>query len=67
MFTLIVKEIKPVLFAVYNVTVSAYKLRKPDYVAYHMEGMEKNIRKYEIYLPLTSQGAENSNIAEIPM
>ena len=51
------KEIKYLLFAVYNVTMSASKLRKPDYVACLMVEMEKDISKYERFLPRTSQDA----------
>ena len=65
MFTLIVKEIKPVLFAVYNVTVSASKLTNHDYMSCHIIDTEKYISKYKICLPQTSQDAENSNTAEI--
>ena len=40
-----VKEIKSLLFAVYNVTISASKIRNPDYVAYLMSDTEKDISK----------------------
>ena len=61
------KEIRYLLVDVYNVTMYAYKLRKLDYVASLMVEMEKDIRKYEILLPRTSQDAENSNTAKIPV
>ena len=62
-----VKDIKSLLFSVYNIIMSAYKLINPDYVACLMADMEKDIRKYE-RLPLqTSQDAENINIAKIPV
>ena len=67
MSALNVKEIKYLLFAVYNVTMSASKLRKPYYVACLMSEMEKDISKYERFLPRTSQDAENSNTAKIPV
>ena len=67
MSALTVKDIKYVLFAVYNVTMSASKLRKPYYVACLMSEMEKDISKYERFLPLTSQDAQNSNTAEFPI
>ena len=67
MSALTVKEIKSLLFAVYNVTMSASKLRKPDYVARLMAEMEKDISKYERFLPRASQDAENSNTAKIPV
>ena len=54
---LTVKGIKYLLFAAYNVTISASKLRKPEYVACLMAEMEKDISKYETFLPLTSQDA----------
>ena len=52
---------------VYNVTVSDYKHRKPDYVACLMAEMEKDISKYERFLPRASQDAENSNTTKIPV
>ena len=67
MSALTVKYIKYVLFAVYNVTMSASKFRKPDYVDCLMADMEKDISKYEIFLPRTSQYAENSNTSKIPV
>ena len=47
--------------------MSYSKLRNPDYVACLMVDMEKDIIKYEILPPRTSQDAENSNTAEIPV
>ena len=67
MSALNVKEIKYLFFAVYNVTMSYSKLRNPDYVDCLMAEMEKDIIKYEILLPRTSQDAENSNTSEIPV
>ena len=45
MSTLTVKEIKYLLFAIYNVTISASKIRNPDYVACLMSDTEKDISK----------------------
>ena len=67
MSALTVKEIVYLLFAVYNVTMSASKLRKPNYTACLMADMEKDIRKYERFLLQTSQDVENSNTSEIPV
>ena len=47
--------------------MSDSNLRKPDYVACLMADMEKDISKYKIFLPRTSQDAENSNTAKIPV
>ena len=47
--------------------MSDYKFRNPDYVDCFMADMEKDISKYEIFLPRTSQYAENSNTSEIPV
>ena len=58
MSALSLKEIKYILFAVYNVTMSASKLRKPYYVACIMAEMEKDIKKCEIFLRRKSQDAE---------
>ena len=44
---LTVEKIKYLLFAVYNVTMSASKLLKPDYVACLISDTEKNTSKYE--------------------
>ena len=65
--SLTVKEIVYLLFAVYNVTMSASKLRKPNYTACLMADMEKDIRKYERFLLQTSQDVDNSNTSEIPV
>ena len=64
---LTVKEIKSLLFTFYKVTMSASNIRKPDYVACLMSDMEKYISKYKIFIPRTSQDAENSNTAKIPV
>ena len=64
---LTVIEIKSLLGAVYNVTMYASKIRKPGYVACLMTDMEQDIRKYEGLIPRTSQDAENSNTAKIPV
>ena len=47
--------------------MSDSNIRNPDYVACLMADMEKDIRKYEILPPQTSQDAENINIAKIPV
>ena len=67
MSALTAKEIQYLLVDVYNVSMYAYKLRKLDYVACIIVEMEKDIRKYERLLPQTSQDAENSNTAKIPV
>ena len=67
MTALTVKEIKSLLFAVYVVTLSASKLRKPDYVAYLMTEMEKDITKYERFFWKITQDAEHNTTAEIPV
>ena len=67
MADLTMKEIKSLLFAVYVVTLSASKLRKPDYVAYLMTEMEKDITKYERFLRKITQDAQHNTTAEIPL
>ena len=57
MSALTVKEIKYILFAVYNFTISASKLRNPNYMACLMVQIEKYIREYERFIPQTSQDA----------
>ena len=51
MSSVTVKDIKYFLFAVYNVTISASKFRKPDYLDCLMADMEKYISNYNIFLP----------------
>ena len=67
MSALTVKEIKSLFFAVYKVTMSASNIRKLDYLACIMSDIEKDIRKYKILLPRTSQDAENSNTTKTPV
>ena len=64
---LTVKEIKSLLFAVYVVTLSASKLRKPDYVTYLMTEMEKDITKYERFFQQITQVTQHNTTAEIPV
>ena len=66
-FALTLKEIRYILFSVYNVDMSASKLRKTDYMACLMAEMEKYINKYERFFPITSQDEENRNTAKIPV
>ena len=64
---LTVKEIKSLLFAVYVVTLSVSKLRKPDYLAYLMTEMEKDITKYERFFQQITQVTQHNTTAEIPV
>jgi hypothetical protein len=64
---LTMKEIKSLLFAVYVVTLSASKLRKPDYVAYLMTEMEKDVTKYKRFFQKITQDAQHNTTAEIPV
>jgi hypothetical protein len=61
------KEIKSLLFADYVETLSASKLRNPDYVAYLMTEMEKDITKYERFFRKITQDAQHNTTAEIPV
>ena len=47
--------------------MSASNIRKLDYLACIMSDIEKDIRKYKILLPRTSQDAENSNTTKTPV
>ena len=61
------EEIKSLFFAVYVVTLSASKLRNPDYVAYLTTEMENDITKYERFFQKITQDAQHNTTAEIPV
>ena len=61
-----VKEIQSILFAVYNVTLTGSKLRKPDFVSRLKVEMEKNLGKYTRFL-LEERSPEKSAIVVMPV